>query len=143
VLARLRESLFRRSPSRASGRRDPLGPAGERAAARLLKKSGYRVLHRNLVVPAGEADLICLDPDGRTIVIVEVKTRRLDASGESTRPPEANITGTKQRKLRTITRLAARQEGWQRRPLRIDVVAVDWPPKGKPRLRHYRDAVRG
>lgn len=127
---------------RRAGGRDPLGPAGERVAARRLKRSGYRVLRRNLRIPLGEADLVCLDPDRRTIVVVEVKTRRLDDAGHSQRPPEAGITGAKRRKLIALTKVIARREGWERRPLRIDVVAVDWPPSGPPAVRHYRDAVR-
>ena len=47
-----------------------LGRRGERAAARLLRSQGYRVLARNARVPMGEADLVCLAPDGKTVVVV-------------------------------------------------------------------------
>jgi Holliday junction resolvase-like predicted endonuclease len=52
--------------------RDP----GERAAERLLRALGYRVEARNWRSPRDprdEADLIARTPDGRTLVIVEVK----------------------------------------------------------------------
>jgi len=139
LLARLLAPL-RRPPA---GRRDPLGPAGERLAARHLRRAGYRVLRRNLFVGPGEADLICLDPDARTIVLVEVKTRRTPSDGaRESPPPEAAITAAKRRKLLGIAKAAAKSEGWLDRPLRIDVVAVVWPARGRAAVRHHRDVVR-
>ena len=126
-----------------------LGRAGERAAARLLKRSGYRVLGRNVRVRIGEADLVCLAPDRRTIVIVEVKTRRMSATGAPTPPPEVNVHARKRAKLVAVTRYLAKANGWHDRPVRIDVVAVEWPARGargtsrRPVLRHHVGAVTG
>lgn len=102
-----------------------LGRRGERAAARLLRSQGYRVLARNARVPMGEADLVCLAPDGKTVVIVEVKTR-IVRDGFDAVPPEANITAHKRRKLASIARHLVRTNGWETREVRIDVVAVEW-----------------
>jgi putative endonuclease len=135
VLARL-AALLRPAPSPRS-----LGRAGERAAARLLRARGFRVIARNVRVPMGEADLLCLAPDRATIVLVEVKTRRrgdVSPRAEAT-APEASITAHKRQKLRAIFAHLARANHWQRRPMRIDVVAVEWPPKGKPTLRHHEN----
>jgi putative endonuclease len=124
-----------------------LGAAGERAAARLLRTSGYRILGRNVRVRIGEADLVCLAPDRRTIVVVEVKTRRrgTDRSllGEIM-PPEASVHQHKRRKLLSIARLLARANHWEDRPIRIDVVAV-YRTEGarRPVLRHHVNAVGG
>ena len=135
------------TPRRSDRRRDPLGPAGERAAARYLRRRGYRVLGRNIQTDAGEADLVCEAPDRQTIVIVEVKTRRRTA-GQPIRSaetlPEASVTAEKRRKLAAIARTLARLNQWGRRPLRIDVVAVE---RTDARIRHWRirhlpDAVR-
>jgi putative endonuclease len=127
-------------------RRDPLGPAGERAAARFLRRRGYRVLARNLHTIAGEADLVCEAPDRRTIVLIEVKARRrLDGqpvrSAETA--PESSVTAAKRRKLTAIVRTLARLNRWEDRPLRIDVVAVERRER-RPRwtIRHIEDAVR-
>jgi putative endonuclease len=135
---------------RLAGRIDPaddkaLGRAGERAAARLLRRSGYRILGRNVRLEIGEADLVCLAPDRATIVVVEVKTRRRGANrsllGEIV-PPEASVHSHKRRKLGAVARALARSNGWLERPVRIDVVAVEWPSDGaKPTLRHHIDAV--
>lgn len=127
---------------RRSGGHLELGRRGEDAAARLLQAKGYRLLGRNVRTRAGEADLVCLDPDGRTIVIVEVKTRQA-APARSAPRPEASVHRRKQRRLRSVARLLSRANGWTDRPVRIDVVAVDWPRDGgKPTVRHLARAVR-
>jgi putative endonuclease len=132
------------APARAAhGQRDPLGPAGERAAARLLKRAGYRVLGRNLRCKIGEADLLCVAPDRRTIVVVEVKCRRVGTGTNAHPPPEASVHAHKRRKLLAVTRHLVRANGWTDRPVRIDVVAVEWPRRGRPVMRHYEGAVGG
>lgn len=132
----LRAALGRPGPGTPA---KALGARGERAAAAYLGSRGYRVLARNAVVPMGEADLVCEDADGRTIVIVEVKTRRRGVNARSdTVPPEAAITARKRRKLRSIAAYLARANGWEDRPMRIDAVAVEVPREGEPRVRHTR-----
>jgi putative endonuclease len=122
-----------------------LGRAGERAAARFLRRSRYRVIGRNVRMAVGEADLVCIAPDRRTIVVVEVKTR-LRGSNRSVLgeivPPEASVHVAKRRKLRSVARAILAANGWRDRPCRIDVVAVEWPAAGgRPTLRHSPGAV--
>ncbi|MGP1309018.1 MAG: YraN family protein [Phycisphaerales bacterium] len=124
-------------------RRDPLGPAGERAALRHLKRSGYRRLGANVRTHAGEIDLIMLAPDKRTIVFVEVKARRSAGDGGTRPPPEASVHAGKRAKLRLLANQIARDRGWQDRPLRIDVVAVEWVGDAPPAIRHHENAVAG
>ena len=52
-----------------------LGDLGEAAAARALERAGVRIVARNARTRYGEIDII--GHDGRGIVFVEVKTRRL------------------------------------------------------------------
>lgn len=142
VCDRTRSLLLRalgRRPGPSPSARDPLGPAGERAAAKFLRRAGYRILGRNLRVPMGEADLLCLAPDRRTIVLVEVKTRRVNSSADhpASPPPEASVHAAKRRKLTAILNHLAAANNWRSRPLRIDVVAVEWPDRGPPVLRHH------
>jgi putative endonuclease len=127
-----------------------LGRMGEQAAERMLKGLGYSVLGRNVQVPMGEADLVCRDPDRRTAVIVEVKTRlrRKGAPVMSNEvAPEASVTAHKRRKLVTIARWLARSNGWEPQAVRIDVVGVEYvaeSPRGaEPVIRHHVGAVRG
>jgi putative endonuclease len=143
VLARLARALGLNSHPRTD---TELGRAGERAAARLLRRTGHRILGRNVRLEIGEADLVCLGPDRFTIVIVEVKTRRrgagLSVQGETV-PPEASVHQHKRGKLTAVARALAAANGWKDRPIRIDIVAVEWPQGGgRPALRHLPDAVR-
>ncbi len=131
----------------AQGRPEPdtarIGRAGERIAARHLRRQGYRVLGRNLRTKHGELDLVCMDPDRRTIVFVEVKSSGITRpdSGTSRIPPEVHLTPAKRRKLLYLAKSLAHQRGWLERPLRIDALAVDVPLRGEPAVRHYREIV--
>ena len=83
----LRSWLAERLPKK------PLGRRGEDAAARFLKRLGYRILARGLDSRLGELDIIAVD--GRTIVFVEVKTRTTTDAGH----PVDAIDATKQRRM--------------------------------------------
>lgn len=126
--------------------RDPLGPLGEKLAADHLRKLGYRVLGVNLRIRGGEADLLAQDPDGQTIVLVEVKARRAvdPASGKLAPPPEVSVHAHKQARLRRILAHLIRANRWHDRPARIDVIAVEMPATGNPAnaiVRHTPNAV--
>ncbi len=114
-----------------------LGARGEKLAARHLRTLGYRVLGRNVRTRGGEADLVMLDPDGRSIVLVEVKSR----VGGSVDPQLAIGRNKQARLLRTLVALRAKHR-WRDRPGRIDVVTVWWrEASGAPEVRHYVNAV--
>jgi len=123
-----------------------LGAMGEKIAAKVLKGDGYRVLERNMRVRSGEADLVCLAPGGRTIVIVEVRSRTVradQARGEGIRP-EDTVTGMKRDRLVKIAREVRRSSGWEDRPIRIDVVGVDFDEDRRFReIRHVEAAIKG
>ncbi|MEQ8769783.1 MAG: YraN family protein [Phycisphaerales bacterium] len=116
------------------------GVAGERAAERHLRESGYRLLARNLDLGVGEADLVFEAPDRRTIVIVEVKARI--ASPDAPRP-ESSVTRHKQRKLAQLARAIAKRPEFADRPVRIDVVGVELDERGRAavEIRHHENAV--
>ncbi|MCL4209051.1 MAG: YraN family protein [Phycisphaeraceae bacterium] len=114
---------------------NPLGDCGEHEAARWLAARGYRVLHRNLRVGKDEADLVMLDPDGRTVVIVEVKTRRDDDVR-----PEENVHGRKRHRLNRLAAVLARRREYRDRPFRFDVIAIVWPEGGAPNVTHFLGA---
>ena len=70
-----------------------LGPVGERAAERHLRRHGYKILYRNFRAPhGGEVDLVCRDKRTNTLVFIEVKTRRSLAYGQ----PNEAVNATKQ-----------------------------------------------
>ncbi len=115
---------------------NPLGRQAERLVARTLRRGGYRILGRNLRTSIGEVDILCLDPDGRTLVVVEVKSRVLGAGKDVT--PERAVDAEKMDRLRRIARRIASRNAWTDRPWRIDVVGVDWPPEGEAGARSSR-----
>lgn len=117
---------------RRGGQRRALGRRGEKLAARVLRRSGYRILARNLHVGRDEADLVVLDPDGRTVVIVEVKTRR-----DADRPAEGSINGAKQYRLARLASSLQRSGPLAGRPFRFDAVTVRVDEQQRPTVRHY------
>jgi len=106
---------------------------------RFLRSAGIRVVARNVVLRAGEIDLVCRDEAG-VLVVVEVKSRMVDA-GASAPPPEAAITAAKRAKLLRLAREAARRYGVDARRVRIDVVAVEFGPGRGVVVRHHPRAV--
>lgn len=103
----------------ALGRPDPLGRRGERAAEKHLRRNGYRIVARNFRAAGAEIDLVALD--GRTLVFVEVKTRRSRAAGA----PEEAVDERKQRRLRRAAEAFAMRYRAEDREMRFDIVAVD------------------
>jgi len=65
------------------GRPQELGRAGEHAAAELMRSRGFEVVGAGFRARRGELDLVCVR--GRTLYVVEVKTRTSDAFGARSR----------------------------------------------------------
>jgi putative endonuclease len=109
-----------------------LGRKGEKAALRLLRQKGYRILHTNWRWQKAEIDIIARKEN--TIVFVEVKTRRTDLYGE----PEEQITGRKQALL-----AEAADHYMQSHQLdgevRFDIISVIINSR-QSQLRHIEDA---
>jgi putative endonuclease len=112
-----------------------LGQRGEALAARHLRRRGYKIVARGSRGALGELDLVAID--GRTVVFIEVKTRRSQDAGH----PADAVDDDKQRR---ITRLAVgylRRHGLLEYPARFDVVAITWPAgRGKPTIEHFQHA---
>ncbi len=123
------------------GRPRSIWVRGEDAATRHMKKQGCTVLARNLQLPMGEIDILCLDPKTKCIVIVEVKARV--RKSDATPKPESSITAAKKRKLRTLAKAISQRANCRGKRIRIDVVAVEFAmDQTNPiALRHYESAV--
>jgi putative endonuclease len=111
-----------------------LGVEGESIAVAFLERLRYRVIERNFRCKGGEVDIIARD--GKTLVFVEVKTRKNAAYG----PPQLAVTPFKQRQISkaALTWLAKNRrldEG-----ARFDVVAITLDPSGAPLIEHIPNA---
>jgi putative endonuclease len=112
----------------------PVGQLGEALAARYLERRGFAILARNLRSRLGEVDLIARD--GRTLVFVEVKTRR----GRSGDPPQAAVDARKQARLARLAGEYLARERAGEQACRFDVVAVTVEEGGAPRVEHFPGA---
>ncbi len=111
------------------------GIKGEEEAARFLTRSGYAILDRNVRTRAGEIDLVA--KEGKTLVFVEVKTRR-DLEGE---PPQAGVHTRKQNRLAKLAHGYLKLKRIRQTPCRFDVVAVIINDEGGVKaIRHIPNA---
>lgn len=119
-----------------------LGRRGEQAAAQWLRRKGYKILARNLETPGGEADLVCLHRATGIVALVEVKTRVRKPDERAFATTNA-IDADKRRRLVRTARSLASHPRLAGRPVRIDVVTVEYGAAAdrEPILRHYENAV--
>jgi len=111
------------------------GIKGEEEAARFLTRSGFAILDRNVRTRAGEIDLVA--KEGKTLVFVEVKTRR-DLEGD---PPQAAVHTRKQNRLAKLAHGYLKQKRIRQTPCRFDVVSVIINEEGGVKaIRHIPNA---
>jgi putative endonuclease len=120
------------APSRAGShvarRCRALGRRGEQLAAGHLERLGYEILARNVRTRAGEIDLIALGE--RTLVFVEVKTRRVHSPAPRVRPEQEPLPWLRPRQRARLRGLAAAwlSESQAERPwaelVRFDAIGV-------------------
>jgi len=115
-------------------RRDPSGAEGESLACRHLEAQGFTILQRNFRCRSGEVDVVARQ--GETTVFVEVKGR----SGRSHGEGYDGVTFGKRHRLVRAARLYAASKGLSDKPLRFDVISIEWADGGSPRIRHDRGA---
>jgi putative endonuclease len=119
----------------------PLGPRGERYAAKVLRKQGIKIIARNRMLGGslkGEVDLIGIEKE--FLVFIEVRTR----ASEDFMTPEQSIRFDKKKALlRSVRRLIRKHKTAGLIP-RIDVVAIIWPNGAKQpaTVRHHRGVLR-
>ncbi len=130
LLTQIRERL---RPARTE---KSLGDLGEAVATRFLKRQGYIIVARSQRGKLGEVDVIAVD--NRTIVFVEVKTRRSEDAGH----PADAVHDDKQRRLTRLALSYLRRHDLLECKARFDVIAIVWPQgHRKPaKLEHFKNA---
>ncbi|MBB1513741.1 YraN family protein [Tessaracoccus sp. MC1627] len=116
------------TPTQALGRR------GEDKAVEYVEARGWRVLERNWRCREGEIDIVAAEPDGKTLVVVEVKSR----SGLGFGSPLETITYAKACRLRRLAALYVRQSGLRPKLIRVDGIGVLWPRGGECEFTYAR-----
>ncbi len=112
------------------------GVLGEEYAAAWLARRGWSTLSRNWHTRYGELDLVMLDPE-RTIVFVEVKTRRTTRYGS----PQEAVTARKRLRLRRagVQWLLEPEHRIAHNGVRFDVVSILLEASG-PSVRYIPEA---
>lgn len=98
-----------------------VGNVGERAAEKLLKKSGYKILERNYVALGYEIDIIAFDREHT--VYCEVKTRTLGKENPREPRPASAVTPEKQRKIISAAKYYNANKNLSRK-MRFDIIEV-------------------
>jgi putative endonuclease len=117
------------------------GLKGEDEAARFLERSGFEIIDKNVRTRIGEIDLVARD--GKTLVFVEVKTRRdqpppPEGGGD---PPQAAVNTRKQNRLGKLAAGYLKSKRIRQTPCRFDVVSVIFNDEGAVKaIRHIPNA---
>ena len=112
-----------------------LGKWGEDEAALYLEDEGYVIIDRDWKIGKRDLDILALSPDGKTLVVVEVKTR----SGDEYQQPEEAVDGRKMRNL-AIAANAYVKEHLVDKELRFDIISVVGVGHQVEHLEHLKDA---
>ena len=99
-----------------------IGNIGERAAARHLKRGGYKILDRNYTAFDAEIDIIAIK-DG-TVCFVEVKTRTLGREDAREPRPASAVNPEKQRKIIRCAKAFMSSNYKIKAKMRFDVIEV-------------------
>jgi putative endonuclease len=111
------------------------GDRSERAAARFLRRLGYRVFAANVRDRFGEIDLLALDGD--CLVIVEVRSTESD---DLQRAAES-VNHEKQRRLTEAALRFLSRRNLLDAKVRFDVLGLSWPPgQREPTVAHFPHA---
>lgn len=114
------------------------GNTGEVAAAKFLRKHGYKILERNYAELGAEIDIIARNRE--YYVFVEVKTRTLGHTSPKEPRPASAVTPEKQKKIITTAKwyLGTAPKG---RKIRFDVIEVYVNEKNEvQRIMHLENA---
>ena len=112
------------------------GIVGEEMAANFMIARGYRILERNFRCKGGEVDIIARDPGDKSLVFIEVKTRR----GLSYGVPQLAVTAFKQRQISKATLTWLSLKHLHDSNARFDVIAILLHTDGSHQIEHIKNA---
>ena len=101
--------------------RRKIGNVGEAAAAKYLKKNGYKILKKNFVALGYEIDVIAYNRE--YIVFCEVKTRTVGRENSKEPRPASSVTPDKQKKIIAAANHYNTDKKYTRK-MRFDIIEV-------------------
>ncbi|MBR2460860.1 MAG: YraN family protein [Clostridia bacterium] len=129
----------KKTPSKRS-----VGAKGESAAARYLRKQGYRIIGKNFRAAHGEIDIIAYDRRAKRTVFVEVKSRKDSPELIARYGRAADAVNYRKRSRFISAMLVYQKQHPESVNSRIDIVEVYFPLKprlfSRPRIVHLRAA---
>ena len=114
--------------------RQALGKTGEDVAVAELERRGYAILARRYRTNRGEIDIVARD--GKTIVFIEVKSRRTLTYGV----PQLAVTPFKQRQISKAALTWLSKKRLHDSPARFDVIAILLNNDYSHQVEHIRNA---
>lgn len=120
----------------ATGGNKGTGELGEEVAANFMIGHGYRILERNFRCKGGEVDIIARDPGDKSLVFIEVKTRRGLAYGV----PQLAVTPFKQRQISKAALTWLSKNRMHDTNARFDVIAILLHTDGRHAIDHIKNA---
>lgn len=113
-----------------------VGALGEDLAANFLTSRGFSILERNFRCKGGEVDIVARDQQDKSLVFVEVKTRRDQSFGV----PQLAVTPFKQRQISKAALTWLARKRLQDSSARFDVIAILLSDDGKHGIEHIVNA---
>ena len=111
-----------------------LGKAGEEVALKYLKRKKFKIIKKGFRLYKGEIDVIAYDR--KTLVFVEVKTRRSSSFGL----PEESVTTAKQRQIKKIAQGFMAFNNLENVECRFDVISLILKKNDGYSICHFKDA---
>lgn len=108
-----------------------LGKRGEVAAAKYLKKQGYRIISKNWKNKSDEIDIVAWDKN--VLVFIEVKAR----NEKSLQPGYYAVTQKKKVILRRASYAYLRRMHPRPNSYRFDIIEVKLCQNGENNIKHY------
>lgn len=124
------------SAERVSTNNISTGNRGEEIAANFLIARGYRIIERNFRCKGGEVDIITRDPIDKSLIFVEVKTRRSLSYGV----PQLAVTSFKQRQISKAALTWLSKKRLHDTNARFDVIAILLHTDGRHQIEHIQNA---
>lgn len=113
-----------------------LGKHGEDFAAKYFESKGFEIIARNFRYDRAEIDLVAVNESTKTLVFVEVKTRKTKTFGE----PEESVTASKQFQLvKSAEGFLMSREEFADYEKRFDVAAI-FIENGEAKINHIENA---